>query len=90
MRSNERLANANRLNGIDNEMIDAAQLQREIPLLDCGPNTRYPVLGASVQRRAGNARHDAVAWGYARGADALGVDLIQNCEVIGMVRNNFV
>jgi sarcosine oxidase subunit beta len=49
-------------------------------------NTRYPVLGASLQRRAGVARHDAVAWGFARAADALGVDLIQNCEVVGIGR----
>ena len=88
IRDNERLVSANRLNGIDNEMIDAEQLQREIPLLDCSRNTRFPVLGASVQRRAGNARHDAVAWGYARAAAALGVDLIQQCEVIDMVIEN--
>jgi sarcosine oxidase subunit beta len=88
LRTNERLVYANRLNGIDNEMLDAEQLQKEIPALDCSPNARYPVLGASVQRRGGNARHDAVAWGYARGADALGVDLIQGCEVIDMVIEN--
>lgn len=88
LRDNERLVNANRLNGVDNEMVDAEQLQREIPILDCGPNTRYPILGASVQRRAGNARHDAVAWGFARGADALGVDLIQNCEVVDLMIND--
>ncbi len=84
MRSNERLVAANHLQGIDNEMVDAEQLQKEIPSLDCSKNARYPIMGASVQRRAGNARHDAVAWGYARAADALGVDLIQSCEVIDM------
>ncbi|MFM2479782.1 sarcosine oxidase subunit beta family protein [Celerinatantimonas sp. YJH-8] len=88
LRDGERLVNANRLNGIDNELIDAAQLSREIPILDCGNQTRYPVFGATVQRRAGNARHDAVAWGYARGADSLGVDLIQNCEVIDLIIND--
>ena len=88
IRDNERLVYANRLNGLDNEMVDAEQLQREIPLLDCSDKTRFPVLGASVQRRAGNARHDAVAWGYARGAAMRGVDLIQNCEVIDMVIEN--
>lgn len=85
LRDGERLVNANRLNGIDNELVDAEQLGREIPILDCGNQTRYPVLGATVQRRAGNARHDAVAWGYARGADSLGVDLIQNCEVVDLI-----
>ena len=52
--------------------------------MDCSGSTRYPVLGASWQPRAGVARHDAVAWGYARAADALGVDLIQQCEVTGI------
>ena len=88
VREAQRLVNANVLNGIENEFVDRDQLQKEIPILDCSANTRYPVLGASVQRRAGNARHDAVAWGFARGADALGVDLIQNCEVIDMEIND--
>lgn len=82
IRDNQRLVTANRLNGIDNELLDAAQVEREIPHLNIH-NARYPVLGASVQRRAGNARHDAVAWGYARAADALGVDLLQQTEVTG-------
>ena len=91
LRDGERLVNANLLTGVDNEMVDAEQLQREIPILNCGPNTRYPILGATVQRRAGNARHDAVAWGFARAADALGVDLIQNCEVIDLeISNNTI
>lgn len=51
-------------------------------------NTRYPILGASLQRRAGVARHDAVAWGFARAADSLGVDILQNCEVTGIRREN--
>jgi sarcosine oxidase, subunit beta len=54
-----------------------------VPILNTDPKARYPVLGASLQRRGGVARHDAVAWGYARGADARGVDIIQNCEVTG-------
>jgi sarcosine oxidase subunit beta len=83
LRDAERLVSANLLNGIDNELLDTQQVAAEIPYLDCGPNTRYPVLGASVQRRAGNARHDAVAWGFARAADALGVDLLQQTEVTG-------
>ena len=57
------------------------------PPLNLGPGMRYPVLGAALQRRAGTARHDAVAWGYARGADALGVDIIQNCAVTAINRD---
>lgn len=83
LRDAERLVSANILNGIPNEVLDTRQVAEEIPYLDCSKNTRYPILGASVQRRAGNARHDAVAWGYARAADALGVDLIQQTEVTG-------
>jgi sarcosine oxidase, subunit beta len=75
-----------RLNGIDSEMLSVAQLKREIPLLNLDPGARYPVLGGMVQRRGGTARHDAVAWGYARGADRRGVDLIQNCAVTGIRR----
>jgi len=83
MRDAERRASANRLNGIDGEVIDARQLAEEVPYLDCSKNTRYPIMGSTVQRRGGVARHDAVAWGYARAADALGVDLLQNTEVTG-------
>ena len=67
-------------------MLSPAQIQAIVPFINL--HTRYPVLGASMQRRAGIARHDAVAWGYARAADALGVDIIQNCEVIGIGREN--
>lgn len=88
LRDAERLVSANLLNGIPNELLDRNQVAEEIPYLDCSKNTRYPILGASVQRRAGNARHDAVAWGYARAADALGVDLIQQTEVIGFRKQN--
>lgn len=87
MRDIERRVSANRLNGIDAEMLNTAQLAREIPCLNTAANTRYPILGASVQRRAGVARHDAVAWGFARAADALGVDIIQQCEVTGLDRD---
>ena len=85
MRDIERRVSANRLNGIDGEVIDADECKSICPLLDTSRDTRYPVLGASWQPRAGVARHDAVAWGYARAADALGVDLIQQCEVTGIV-----
>jgi sarcosine oxidase subunit beta len=85
MRDIERRVNANRLNGVDGEVVSPAQIKEMIPFINL--NTRYPVLGASLQRRAGVARHDAVAWGYARAADALGVDIIQNCEVTGIRRD---
>ena len=84
MRDIERRVNANRLNGIDGEMLNAAQVQAKVPLMNCSPNARYPVLGASWQPRGGVARHDAVAWGYARAADALGVDMLQHTEVTGI------
>jgi sarcosine oxidase subunit beta len=72
---------ANRLNAIDAQLLEPAEVQRLAPCLDCSPAARYPVLGASLQRRGGTARHDAVVWGYARAADALGVDIVQHCEV---------
>ena len=84
MRDIERRVNANRLNGIDGEVLSAAEVQAKVPLLNCSPKARYPVLGASWQPRGGVARHDAVAWGYARAADALGVDLLQHTEVTGI------
>ena len=84
MRDIERRVNANRLNGIDGEVLTAGEVQARVPLLNCSPAARYPILGASWQPRGGVARHDAVAWGYARAADALGVDLIQQTAVTGM------
>lgn len=81
MRDIERRVNANRLNGIDGEVLGPAELKSRVPLLNCSPDARYPVLGASWQSRGGVARHDAVAWGYARAADSLGVDLIQQTPV---------
>jgi sarcosine oxidase subunit beta len=79
-----RRRHANRLNGVDSEFLTTEQVKAEEPLLDTSTGARYPILGASIQRRGGTARHDAVAWGYARGADAQGVDIIQNCEVVGV------
>ncbi len=73
-----RSANAMLLNGVDAELLTPAEVQRRLPLLDM---QRWPVWGALNQPRGGIARHDAVAWGYARAADGLGVDIIQNCEV---------
>ena len=84
MRDIERRVTANRLNGVDAEVLTPQQIQAMLPFINL--NTRYPVLGASFQRRAGVARHDAVAWGFARAADALGVDILQNCEVTGIRR----
>jgi sarcosine oxidase subunit beta len=78
---------ANRLNGIDNEWLTSEQAKAFCPPLNISPDIRYPVVGAALQRRGGVARHDAVAWGYARGADALGVDIIENCQVTGFIRD---
>ena len=81
-----RRVHANRLNGVDAEWLDREEVRAFCPILDIDAHARYPVLGATLQRRGGVARHDAVAWGYARAADALGVDLIQNCAVTGLRR----
>ena len=83
MRDIERRVSANRLNGIDGEMIAPEEIRKIVPILNLSKEARYPVLGASWQPRGGVARHDAVAWGFARAADSLGVDLIQECEVTG-------
>jgi sarcosine oxidase subunit beta len=80
----KRHIHANRCNGVDNEWLDPQHAKEFCPLLNIQDNIRYPVLGAALQRRGGTARHDAVAWGYARAADALGVDIIENCEVTGI------
>src|SRR5213082_2017847 len=83
----KRHVHANRVNGVDNEWLTPEEAKAFCPLLNIG-NIRYPVLGAALQRRGGTARHDAVAWGYARAADALGVDIIENCEVTGIRRDD--
>jgi len=88
LRELSRRVNANRLNAIDSEILSTAEVKRLVPALDCAPNARYPILGASLQRRGGTARHDAVVWGYARAADAAGVDIIQNCEVTAIRQHN--
>ncbi|TDJ21330.1 MAG: sarcosine oxidase subunit beta family protein [Gammaproteobacteria bacterium] len=82
-----RRGNAMRLNGIDAVMLSCDEVTRRVPLLDCSPTARFPVWGGLMQPRGGVARHDAVAWGYARAADARGVDIIQNCEVTGIRRD---
>ncbi|MBN8875294.1 MAG: sarcosine oxidase subunit beta family protein [Rhodospirillales bacterium] len=86
VRSLKRHVHANRLNGIDNEWLSPAQAQAFCPPLDISPNARHPVLGAALQRRGGVARHDAVAWAYARAASAQGVDIIESCEVTAIRR----
>jgi len=86
MEAAARRGNAMRLNGVDAELLDRAQVRAMIPHLDY-ENERFPIYGALVQPRGGTARHDAVAWGYARGADARGVDLLQDCEVTGFLRD---
>ncbi len=78
-----RRGNAMRLNGIDSELLSREEVRRMVPHLDFSDEARFPIYGGLLQRRGGTARHDAVAWGYARAASALGVDIIQNCEVIG-------
>ena len=79
--------NTMRLTDSDGELWDLDTLKKEIPHLNYN-NARFPITGAAVQKRAGNARHDAVAWGYARAADMQGVDIIQNCEVTGVTRSD--
>ena len=76
-----RRVNANRLNGVDAEWLDAAGVKEFCPIVNVSPDVRYPVLGATLQRRGGVARHDKVAWGFARGADRLGVDIVEHAEV---------
>ena len=83
----QRHIHANRCNGVDNEWLTPEDAKAFCPPLNIDPGLRYPVLGAALQRRGGTARHDAVAWGYARAADALGVDIIENCEVTGIRRD---
>ena len=88
LRELSRRINANRLNGIDSEFLTAEQVKDFCPIIDLRKDGRYPVLGASLQRRGGTARHDAVAWGYARAADEMGVDIIQECPVTGFRISN--
>jgi len=88
MRDIYRRSNANRLNGIDSEILSPAEIKAMVPAMNVSENARYPVLGASFQPRGGVARHDAVAWGFARAADERGVDIIQNCEVSGILKEN--
>ncbi|MFI0846607.1 sarcosine oxidase subunit beta family protein [Mesorhizobium sp. IMUNJ 23232] len=81
-----RRGNAMRHEGGDAELLSPGQIARLYPGLDVSPKARFPVVGGLLQPRAGSARHDAVAWGYARGADRRGVDILENCEVVGFLK----
>jgi sarcosine oxidase subunit beta len=83
LREMSRRVHAIRLNGIDSEILGPAEIKKFVPTINIDQSIRYPVMGGFLQRRGGTVRHDAVAWGYARAADQLGVDIIQNCEVTG-------
>jgi sarcosine oxidase subunit beta len=78
-----RRGNAMRMHGVDAELLDREGVRRMLPFFDYD-NARFPIMGALLQRRGGTVRHDAVAWGYGRGADDMGVDIIQHCEVTGI------
>ncbi len=84
VREGMRRVNANRLNGVDAEWLEPEQVKELCPVVNISPEVRYPVLGATFQPRGGIAKHDHVAWAFARAADALGVDLIQGAEVTGI------
>jgi sarcosine oxidase subunit beta len=88
LRAMKRTAHANRLAGTETRMINRADVKELCPIINDRDDARYPILGAFYQPRGGTARHDAVAWGYARGADDRGVDIIQNCEVTAINTTN--
>jgi sarcosine oxidase subunit beta len=86
VRSSVRRVNANRLNGVDAEWLEPDEVAAFCPIVNVSPSLRYPVLGATLQRRGGVARHDQVAWAYATRASELGVDIVEHAEVTGFVR----
>ncbi len=83
-----RWANAMRMNGVAADLLSRDQVASVAPALDMSGHARFPILGGFTQARGGTARHDAVAWGYARAASALGIDIVQNCEVLGFVQKS--
>jgi sarcosine oxidase subunit beta len=87
VRDSVRRVEANRLNGVDAEWLEPNEVAKVCPIVNVSPDVRYPVLGATFQPRAGIAKHDHVAWAFARACDQLGIDLIQNCEVTGFVKD---
>ena len=88
MNAYSRRGNSMRLNGIDAVLLNREEVRKIIPMADFSENVRFPIFGGLMQPSAGTARHDAVAWGYARQADSMGVDIIQNCEVTGFDISN--
>ena len=88
VRESMRRVGANQLNGVDAEWLDPKQVKELCPILNISDNIRYPVMGATYQPRAGIAKHDHVAWAFARKCDEMGVDIIQNCEVTGIRRDS--
>jgi sarcosine oxidase subunit beta len=86
IRTSKRRVYANALNGVDAEWLDADEVKAFVPIVNVSQDVRYPVLGGTLQRRGGVARHDKVAWGFARGADRLGADIVEHAEVTGFVR----
>lgn len=86
VQSFQRHVHANRLNGVDNRWLSPEECKEYCPPLSISKNARHPVMGGALQERAGTARHDAVAWGYARSASSRGVDIIQNCPVTAIRR----
>jgi sarcosine oxidase subunit beta len=88
VRSSVRRVEANRLNGVDAEWLELADVSALCPIVNVSPEVRYPVLGATLQRRGGVARHDKVAWAYATAASELGVDIVEHAEVTGFVRGD--
>ena len=86
VRSSMRRLHANRLNGVDAEWLTPDEIASFCPIVNVSPGMRYPVLGGTLQRRGGIARHDRVAWGFATAADRLGVDIVEHAEVTGFLR----
>jgi sarcosine oxidase subunit beta len=87
VRDSVRRVGANRLNGVDAEWLEPDEVAKVCPIVNVSPDVRYPVLGATFQPRAGIAKHDHVAWAFARACDQMGIDLIQNCEVTGFAKD---
>jgi sarcosine oxidase subunit beta len=83
----KRQIHANRLAGVEGEWATPEQAKAFCPILNIDPGIRYPVRGAALQRTGGTARHDAVAWGFARAASGFGVDIVENCEVVAVRRD---
>ena len=88
VRSSMRRVHANRLNGVDAEWLTPAEVADFCPIVNVSPDVRYPVVGGTLQRRGGIARHDKVAWAYANGADRLGIDIVEHAEVTGFLRGD--